>query len=273
MTLRSNLAGQYSAGAADTRRRPNGKSRTSYLDENALLHGYHEQGDLTAREQLIKQSIPLVRSLARRYASRDEQWDDLVQIGVLGLIKAIDRFDLERGVPFNAYASAMIIGELRRYFRDGGSIRVPRGLQELNAELSSHIDQLSMELGRTPTMRDLATAAGVEEDVVLEALHSGRVHKLLSLSPRNGGREEGSDLLESMGGEDREYEAAEDRAVLGPAVQTLDSREQKILQLYFYEELTQSQVARRVGLSQMHVSRLIQQALEQIRRAVTDATD
>jgi RNA polymerase sigma-B factor len=272
LTLGANVAVRRRPAVARTRRYSSGQRRASNLDQKTLLRGYHEKGDLAAREQLITQSMPLVRSLARRYAYRGEQLEDLVQIGAIGLIKAIDRFDLDRGVPFNAYASAMIIGEVRRHFRDGGSVRVPRSLQELNAELSRHSDRLGMELGRTPTLRELAEAAGVEEEEALEALRSGRTHRLLSLSLKNDGREEDSDPLELMGGEDHEYEAAEDRAVLAPAVKTLDDREQKILQLYFYEELTQSQVAHEVGLSQMHVSRLIQHALEHIRHTVADAT-
>src|SRR5579859_5707522 len=144
-------------------------------NDKVLLRRYHEQGDLQAREQLIEQYMSLVRSLARRYAYRGEQLDDLVQIGAIGLIKAIDRFDMNRGVEMTTYATPNIIGEIKRHFRDKGwSVRVPRGLQELNVQLSKLVEQLTVELGRSPTVAELATAAGAQEEQVLEALESGR---------------------------------------------------------------------------------------------------
>ena len=152
-------------------------------NDKVLLRRYHEHGDLQAREQLIEQYMSLVRSLARRYSYRGEQLDDLVQIGAIGLIKAIDRFDLDRGVELTTYATPNIIGEIKRHFRDRGwSVRVPRGLQELNVQLSRLIEQLTVQLGRSPTIAELAKAAGVEEEEVLEALESGRAYSSLSLS-------------------------------------------------------------------------------------------
>src|SRR5919106_2115977 len=148
-----------------------------------LLRRYHEDGDLEARERLIEQYLPLVRSLARRYSYRGEQLEDLVQVGCIGLIKAIDRFDLERGVELTTYATPNIIGEIKRHFRDKGwSVRVPRGLQELNVQLSRLIEQLTVQLGRSPTISELAKAADVEEEEVLEALESGQAYASLSLS-------------------------------------------------------------------------------------------
>ena len=136
--------------------------------DKVLLRRYHEQGDLQAREQLIEQYMSLVRSLARRYSYRGEQLEDLVQIGAIGLIKAIDRFDLDRGVELTTYATPNIIGEIKRHFRDKGwSVRVPRGLQELNVQLSRLIEQLTVQLGRSPTISELAHAASVEEEEVL----------------------------------------------------------------------------------------------------------
>src|SRR6059036_1608493 len=153
----------------------------------ALLRRYHEHGDLQAREQLIEQYMSLVRSLARRYSYRGEQLEDLVQIGAIGLIKAIDRFDLDRGVELTTYATPNIIGEIKRHFRDRGwSVRVPRGLQELNVQLSRLIEQLTVQLGRSPTISELAEAAGVQEEEVLEALESGRAYSSLSLSGSGG---------------------------------------------------------------------------------------
>jgi RNA polymerase sigma-B factor len=242
------------------------------LDDKILLRRYHEQGDLQAREQLIEQYMSLVRSLARRYSYRGEQLEDLVQIGAIGLIKAIDRFDLERGVELTTYATPNIIGEIKRHFRDKGwSVRVPRGLQELNVQLSRLVEQLTVQLSRSPTIPELAKAAGVPEEEVLEALESGRAYTSLSLSVGGGGGEDDDlDPLESLGTEEHQYEVSEDRAILAPGFKALDERERKILQLRFFEGLTQSQIAQQVGISQMHVSRLIRRSLEKIRETIAE---
>jgi len=235
--------------------------------DKLLLRRYHEDGDLAAREQLIEQYMSLVRSLARRYSYRGEQLDDLVQIGSIGLIKAIDRFDLTRGVELTTYATPNIIGEIKRHFRDRGwAVRVPRGLQELNVQLSKLVEQLTVSLSRSPTIPELAKAAGVEEEEVLEALESGRAYSSLSLS-QGGSSEDGEDIdpLESLGDVEHQYEISEDRAVLAPGFKVLNERERRILHLRFFEGLTQSQIAQQVGISQMHVSRLIRRALEKIR--------
>jgi RNA polymerase sigma-B factor len=242
------------------------------IDDKILLRRYHEDGDLQAREQLIEQYMSLVRSLARRYSYRGEQLEDLVQIGAIGLIKAIDRFDLDRGVELTTYATPNIIGEIKRHFRDKGwSVRVPRGLQELNVQLSRLVEQLTVQLARSPTIPELAKAAGVEEEEVLEALESGRAYTSLSLSVGGGGGDDDDlDPLESLGTEEHQYEVSEDRAVLAPGFKALDERERKILQLRFFEGLTQSQIAQQVGISQMHVSRLIRRSLEKIRETIAE---
>jgi RNA polymerase sigma-B factor len=241
------------------------------IDDRNLLRRYHEDGDLQAREQLIEQYMALVRSLARRYAHRGEQLEDLVQIGAIGLIKAVDRFDLERNVELTTYATPNIIGEIKRHFRDKGwAVRVPRGLQELNVQLSRLVDQLTVELSRSPTIPELAEAAGVEEEEVLEALESGRAYSSLSLSVGGGGGDDDVDPLESLGTVERQYEVPEDRAVLAPGFRALDERERKILRLRFFEGLTQSQIARQIGISQMHVSRLIRRSLEKIRETIAE---
>ena len=239
--------------------------------DKALLRRYHEQGDLAAREQLIEQYMSLVRSLARRYSYRGEQLDDLVQIGAIGLIKAIDRFDVNRGVELTTYATPNIIGEIKRHFRDRGwAVRVPRGLQELNIQLSRLIEELTVQLGRSPTIAELAKGAGVSEEEVLEALESGRAYSSLSLSAGSAGHDDEGELdpLESLGTEEHQYEVSEDRAVLAPGFRVLDERERKILHLRFFEGLTQSQIAQQVGISQMHVSRLIRRSLEKIREEI-----
>jgi RNA polymerase sigma-B factor len=244
-------------------------------DDRILLRRYHEDGDLAAREELIERYMSLVRSLARRYSYRGEQLEDLVQIGAIGLIKAIDRFDLERGVELTTYATPNIIGEIKRHFRDKGwSVRVPRGLQELNVQVSKLIEQLTVQLGRSPTIPELAKAAGVEEEQVLEALESGRAYSSVSLSTGGGSEEDGElDPLESLGSIEHEYEVAEDRAVLAPGFQVLDERERKILHLRFFSGLTQSQIAAQIGISQMHVSRLIRRSLEKIREEIAEESE
>jgi RNA polymerase sigma-B factor len=241
------------------------------LDANDrdLLRRYHEQGDRAAREQLIERYMSLVRSLARRYASRGEQLDDLIQIGAIGLIKAIDRFDINRGVELTTYATPNIIGEIKRHFRDHGwAVRVPRGLQELSIQLMRVVENLTGELGRSPTIAELAEATGASEEEVLEALETGRAYSPLSLSVGSSGDDDELDPLESLGDDDHEYEVTEDRAVLEPGLRVLDERERMILQLRFYEGLTQSQIAQRIGISQMHVSRLIRRALEKARNEI-----
>ncbi len=243
-------------------------------NDRDLLRRYHEQGDRAAREQLIERYMSLVRSLARRYASRGEQLDDLVQIGAIGLIKAIDRFDIDRGVELTTYATPNIIGEIKRHFRDHGwAVRVPRGLQELSIQLMRVVEQLTGELGRSPTIAELAETTGESEEEVLEALETGRAYSPLSLSVGSSGDDDELDPLESLGVDDHEYEVSEDRAILEPGMRVLDPRERLILNLRFYEGLTQSQIAQQVGISQMHVSRLIRRALEKARAEIAPDLD
>jgi RNA polymerase sigma-B factor len=242
-----------------------------------LLRRYHERGDLAAREELIETHMSLVRSLARRYSYRGEQLEDLVQIGAIGLIKAIDRFDVNRGVELTTYATPNIIGEIKRHFRDRGwAVRVPRGLQELNVQLSRLLERLTVQLGRSPTISELAEAASVDEEDVLEALESGRAYSSLSLSSGpagTGGADEEVDLLETVGVEEHAYEVSEDRAILAPGFRVLDDRERQILRLRFFDGLTQSQIAQQIGISQMHVSRLIRRSLEKIRSEIAAEGD
>jgi RNA polymerase sigma-B factor len=240
---------------------------TRSADDRELLRRYHEDGDKAARQQLIEQYLPLVRSLARRYDRRGEPLEDLVQVGSIGLIKAIDRFDVSRGFELTTYATPNIIGEIKRHFRDKGwAIRVPRGLQELNVRLSKLTEQLTVQLERSPTVAELAEAAGVDEEMALEALETGHAYSTVSLSAPVG-LENGEDLdpMESIGTVDPEFEISEDRTLVAPGLKALDERERRILHLRFYEGLTQSQIAQQVGISQMHVSRLIRRSLEKMR--------
>jgi RNA polymerase sigma-B factor len=242
--------------------------------DHQLLYRYHRDGDLKAREQLIELYLPLVRSLARRYSYRGEQLEDLVQVGCIGLIKAIDRFDIERGVELTTYATPNIIGEIKRHFRDKGwAVRVPRGLQELNVRLSKLIEELTVRLERSPTIPELAKASGATEEEVLEALETGQAYSSVSLSSGPSGGDDDGDLdpLESLGSIEEQYAITEDRAVLAPGFAALDDRERFILHLRFFEGLTQSQIASRVGISQMHVSRLIRRSLQKIKEAIGTA--
>jgi len=217
------------------------------------------------RDQLVELHMPLVVYLARRFSGRNEPMNDLVQVGAIGLIKAIDRFDPGRKLEFSTYATPTILGEIKRHFRDRGwAIRVPRALQELNAKMSSTIDRLTSKLGRSPHVAEIAAELETTPEEVLEALEVGTAYTALSLSARPGG-DEGSDPLESLGHEDAEFERSEDRASLAPAMDHLPTREQEILRMRFEEGLPQTQIAERVGLSQMHVSRLIRKALGTMR--------
>jgi RNA polymerase sigma-B factor len=249
-----------------------GKDEAEKLDQY-LLRRYHIYGDRRAREQLITMYLPLVRSLARRYASRGEHFDDLVQVGAIGLIKAIDRFDLSRGVELTTYATPNIVGEIKRYFRDKGwSVRVPRGLQELNIRLNKVIDELVPKLQRSPTINELAEAANATPEEVLEALETSQAYNSVSLqaSPNGESGEEDAGLIDYIGGEEEAYDTMEDRTTLAPGFARLDKRERYILHLRFFEGLTQSQIAARVGISQMHVSRLIRRSLEKLRDEIGD---
>ncbi len=234
-----------------------------------LLKAYHE-GDLDARARLVEQHLPLVRSLARRYAGRGEPLDDLVQVGSIGLIKAIDRFDPDRGVELTTYAIPTIVGELKRHFRDAGwAVHVPRRLKELSLRLNSAVEDLGTSLGRSPTIAELARAVEADEEEVVEALDAGRAYSAISLSAPTDDDESGV-RLDLLGADEEGFATSEDRAVLLPGLERLDERERRILHLRFHEGLTQSQIAQEVGISQMHVSRLIRRALETMREELGD---
>ena len=233
--------------------------------DRELLRRLHEEGDGSAREQLVQRHLPLVRSLARRYAGRGEALEDIEQVGAIGLLKAIDRFELAREVSLATYATPTVVGEIKRHFRDKGwAMRVPRALQELNARMSATIDRLTSRLGRSPSVAEIAAELETTPEEVLEALEVGTAYTTLSLSGGPGGEDE-SDPLDSLGEEDEEFARSEDRAALAPAMAHLSPREREIMRMRFEEGLPQTQIAERVGLSQMHVSRLIRKALGVIR--------
>lgn len=217
------------------------------------------------RQEVIAAWLPMAQRLARRYANRGEPMDDLVQTATIGLIKAVDRFDAERGVDFVGYAIPTILGEVKRYFRDRGwSIRVPRKLQEMRMAINNANGVLTHELGRAPTVADIAAHLGVTEENVLEGLEGARAYSATSLSTPVG-TEGALEVGDSLGAADHDYELAELRISLAPAMARLDDRERRIVALRFYGNQTQTQIAEQIGVSQMHVSRLITAALAKLR--------
>ena len=241
-------------------------------DRRALLRAYREKGDTAARDRLIESFIPVVRSIAYRYAGRGEQIDDLEQVASVGLIKAIERFDLDRDVELMTYVFPTVVGELKRHFRDRGwSVTVPRRLKELHYRLSRLIEELTATLGRSPTIAELAEETGVDEEEVVEALEVGRAYASRSLTRALEGDEGGgAELIDLIDDEERGYEAAENRELLASGLRTLDERERRIIHLRFVEGLTQSQIAVEIGISQMHVSRLIRRALEKLSAEIAE---
>jgi len=235
---------------------------------DALLLAYHRDGDREARDRALVELMPLARALASRYAGRGEPLEDLVQVGALGLIKAVDRFDVDRGVEFSSYAVPTIVGEIRRHFRDKAwAMHVPRRLKELSVRLSRVLDELTTELGRSPTVAELAEAAGADEEEVIDALDSAHAYSTRSL---HAPFEEGGDdsLAEKLGTPETGYDEVEDSSLVAAGLDALDERERRIVELRFFEEMTQSQIAAEVGISQMHVSRLIRRALEKVREEI-----
>jgi len=243
------------------------------LTEQELLRRLKEAGDQAAREELITRYLPLVKSLARRFASRGQPVEDLVQVGAIGLIKAIDRFDLSRGVELSTYATPTILGEIKRYFRDKGwAVKVPRALQDLNVRLTRVLEQLTVDLRRSPTIAEIAEAAELTEEEVVEALESGRAYSSVSIFTGGGEDEESGGLLDTLGAEEEAYEIFEQRRLLAPAMERLEPRERLILHLRFFEGMTQTEVAARVGISQMHVSRLIRKSIDNLRQFMEEET-
>ena len=242
-------------------------------DVDALLRAYHQDGDEDARERVLVELIPLVRALASRYAGRGEPLEDLVQVGSLGLIKAVDRFDVDRGVEFSSYAVPTIVGEIRRHFRDKAwAMHVPRRLKELSVRLSRVLDELTSELGRSPTVAELAEATGVEEEEVIDALDSAHAYSTRSLQAPFD--DEGEDSLsDKLGVEEEGYAEVEDTALVDAGLEALDDRERRIIELRFFDEMTQSQIAAELGISQMHVSRLLRRALTTMRGRIEDLMD
>ena len=221
------------------------------------------------RDELVEVHLPLVEYLARRFRNRGEPLDDLVQVATIGLIKSVDRFDLERGVEFSTYATPTIVGEIKRHFRDKGwAIRVPRRLQELKLSLTKATSELSQKNGRSPTVAELAQHLGMTEEEILEGLESANAYSAVSLDAPDGGDEDSPAVADSLGMVDDALEGVEYRESLKPLLEKLPAREKKILMLRFFGGMTQSQIAGELGISQMHVSRLLARTLAQLREGL-----
>jgi RNA polymerase sigma-B factor len=239
-----------------------------------LFHRYKEADDeeqrAEVREVLVNQFMGLVEFLARRFRNRGEPLDDLVQVGMIGLLKAIDRFDLEREVEFSTYATPTIVGELKRHFRDKGwAVRVPRRLQELHLELTKIVGHLGQDLGRSPTPAEIAAVAGITEEQVLEGLEISQAYNFASLDAPIDTEDGGlTSFADQLGEDDEQLENLEYRASLAPEMEKLPERERRILYLRFFKGMTQSEIADRLGISQMHVSRLLNRTLAQLREAL-----
>ena len=247
--------------ARAVRRAPKGKDAWDKERTHELFRLYKEKGDEEARDQLIVSHLNLVRFLASKFKNRGEPLDDLVQVGTIGLIKAIDRFDPERGLEFTTYATPTILGEIKRHFRDKGwSIRVPRRLQELSAKVNQATDELTVELQRSPSVEEIAAKLGVGAEEILEAMES-------SVSLEAGGSSEDDEapaLIDRLGSVDEDLDASDDRMVIDDAIRDFSPREQEIVRMRFIDGLTQVEIAKRLGVSQVQVSRLLRRTLRKI---------
>jgi RNA polymerase sigma-B factor len=259
-----------SASSRDDRSVPD-RARARELFERlaAMPPGSPEREQL--RGVLVEMHLPLVEYLARRFRNRGEWLDDLTQVATIGLIKSIDRFDLERGVVFSTYATPTIVGEIKRHFRDKGwAVRVPRRLQELKLSLTKAIGELAQREGRAPTVSELAAHLQMSEEEVLEGLESANAYSTVSLDAPDSGDEDAPAVADSLGIVDEALEGVEYRESLKPLLERLPPREKKILLLRFFGNLTQSQIAAELGISQMHVSRLLARTLTQLRDGLTN---
>jgi RNA polymerase sigma-B factor len=237
-----------------------------------LMNRHTRHLDASSRDELVERFLPLARQLARRYQRGNEPLDDLIQVASIGLVKAVDRFDPDRGTAFSSYAVPTILGELKRYFRDSGwAVHVPRGMQERVMNVNQAIAKLSRELGRSPTASEVSQEIGETPELVLEAMEASIAYDAVSLdTPRSTEDDEGDTYADTMGMIDERFELVEYKSAIGPTMRALPERDRLVLKLRFEDDLTQLEIAERIGVSQMHVSRLIRRALKRL-RTVADA--
>jgi RNA polymerase sigma-B factor len=253
---------------APKRRRSHGPARTRH--ESDLMRRYQASGDLAARAELTERFMPLARDLALRYRYTDEPVEDLTQVAYLGLLKAIDRFDAGRGTRFTSYAVPTILGELKRHFRDKGwALRVPRDMQERVMAVNKESEILAKRLGRSPSVREIAERLGCSAEDVLEAREAANSYEAASLDAPVGGADpdDAPTVSDTIGSVDGGYELIESRDAIAGAWRALPERERRVLHLRFVEDLTQREIGDRIGVSQMHVSRLLRRALERLQSA------
>jgi RNA polymerase sigma-B factor len=248
--------------AATAHPKPNGQ-----VENKELFIRWQEFGDQRAREELVDRFLPLARNLARRYAGAREPFDDLLQVASLGLVKAIDRFDIDRGAAFSSFAVPTILGELKRYFRDlGWSVHVPRGAQEQALRVQEAQERLTSRTGRPPTVDELAQYLELAVEDVLDALETAAAHHSASLdAPRDDGDDESGTLVDVFGHIDPRFELIEESATISAAASELTPRERRVLALRFLGDMTQTQIAGEIGVSQMQVSRILRRALTRLR--------
>jgi RNA polymerase sigma-B factor len=241
-------------------------------DEKALWRKFAATKDPAIREELVERNLPFAKRLARRYRGASESFDDLLQVASLALVNAVDRFDPDRGIPFSAFASPTILGELKRHFRDRAwTVRVPRGLHDRMAQVDKAVADLTEKLQRSPSIAEIAEKLELEPTDVLEVMEANHNRRPLSLDRPVGGDEaEEAQPADWIGEEDKNYELVEGRVTLDAALPDLDERERLVLRLRFVDDMTQSQIAEEIGHSQMHVSRILRRALGKIREQVRE---
>ena len=241
--------------------------------ERRLLERYAQEGSPIVREELVERFMPLARRLAARYAGGAEPFDDLVQVASVGVVKAIDRFDPARGTAFSTFAVPTILGELKRHFRDRGwSVHVPRDVQERILKVERAMSELPAKLGHSPTVRDIAERIEATDEEVLEAMHAAQGHHAVSLDATStmGDGDEPGPLRDRIGEDDLSFETVEYGEAIGPVLQEISERDRKVLHLRFVEDLTQSEIAEQVGVSQMHVSRILRATVDKLRQRIPE---
>src|SRR5205085_11108988 len=242
-------------------------------DNQELFRRWQKSSDQRARDELVDRFMPLARNLARRYAGAREPFDDLLQVASLGLVKAIDRFDIERGAAFSSFAVPTILGELKRYFRDlGWSVHVPRGAQEQALKVQEAHERLTTKTGRPPTVNELAEYLELSVEDVLDALETAAAHHSTSLDAPREDRSSGESgsLVDGFGEEDSRYELVDETVTISVAARKLSARERRVLALRFVNDMTQTQIAQEIGVSQMQVSRILRRALNRLRELTED---
>ncbi len=244
---------------------PKGKLAWDKARTRELFSLYKDKGDEAARDELIMSHLNLVRFLASKFKNRGEPLDDLIQVGTIGLIKAIDRFDPSRGLEFTTYATPTILGEVKRHFRDKGwSIRVPRRLQELSAKVNQATDELTKELQRSPSTEEVAAKLGVSVDEVLEAMESSGAYSSVPLEAGSSDEEDAPAIIDHYASVDENLAASDDRMVIEDTIRDFSPREREVIRMRFVEGLTQVEIARRLGVSQVQVSRLLRRTLKKV---------